>query len=138
VIAALHLTPRAEEEFRRAAEQVGGLVIDRDEVLQRTAAANFAAEVADVLEAVSILPGDDIMTLNEARMMLSTAIAELECSPSRDLLAVILASAKELLEKTTLDPASTDEDQAADLRAVAVALPILAAGLVFADRRVQA
>jgi hypothetical protein len=138
VIAAVHLTLRAEKEFQRAVERCGGFIIDRDEALRCTAAATFAAEVGDLLEAVSTSLGDDIMSLNDARMMLSTAIAELECSPSRDLLAVILASAKELLEKTTLDPASTDDDQAADLRAVAVALPILAAGRVFADRRMRA
>lgn len=54
VIAAVCLTPRAEEVFQRATERVGGLVIDRDEALRSTTAGNFRTEVADVLEAVGV------------------------------------------------------------------------------------
>lgn len=52
ICAAVDVTPRAEREFQRAAERVGAYVIDRDVAVQRSAVANFAAEVKDVLEAV--------------------------------------------------------------------------------------
>jgi hypothetical protein len=48
----LDLTPRAEKAFQREAERVGGVEVDRDEVVQRCAAANFWADAALIVEAV--------------------------------------------------------------------------------------
>jgi hypothetical protein len=48
----LDLTPHAEEVFRRECERVGGVGVDRDEVVQRSAAANFWADAALIVEAV--------------------------------------------------------------------------------------
>lgn len=55
--AAANLTPRAEREFQRAAEQAGASVIERDTAERCTAAASFEDEVEGVLEAVVVLGG---------------------------------------------------------------------------------
>jgi hypothetical protein len=46
------LTPPAEKAFRRECERVGGVEVDRDEVVQRSAAASFFADCELILKAV--------------------------------------------------------------------------------------
>lgn len=78
------------------------------------------------------------MTLSDAQRALGIAIAELESSLERDLLSALTVSARHVLETTAPDDRYTEEECADDLRACAQALPVLAAGLVFARRRLQA